>query len=448
MSFRDFLSNWKFRKGFLAGLFDGNGGDAPANPSQNRVEKLVARLLIDKYADDAFCELKRIGAPAIPTLLAALRDSQYRVKVKRSHCMTDQPLDMVLDLLVPHCPDEIIAEAQTLIQSPAEGIRKKVALHLASLGRDETIPVLAELLNDVDGYVRSYVSMGAQRALAAGRCSSYFRSRMYELMLPQCDQEWNGTINDAAEAVLRFDPERAAIDFSNERWLSTFNPFVYKILENCNQAEIRLPEPLLRKLWEHSFPQAVGENCYPNQYVAAGALGALALSIGEAARPLLETALTSDQEEIQEAAAEAICKLSGTAKPFHFVCDQLEKVGYESLTEPQRGVGCAFWFDAEVCNGGLMQFFANSSGVRAADTLEALRLLNHPEGVRALEEAMRLMGPLSRDPDQDRRLSAFEGQYDKFKAAFEPLEAAFFRTNGVLRQKALMYASNQIHHFI
>ncbi len=94
-----------------------------------------------------------------------------------------------------------------------------------------------------------------------------------------------------------------------------------------------------------------------------------------------------------------------------------------------------------------MQFFGNSSGDHAADTLEALRTLEHPEAFHALDKAMRLVGPLSREPDQDMRLAAFEGRFDELKAAFQPLESDYYRTQGQLRQRLLLHAAKHASHF-
>jgi len=104
-------------------------------------------------------------------------------------------------------------------------------------------------------------------------------------------------------------------------------------------------------------------------------------------------------------------------------------------------------FDAEVCNGGIMQFFGNTSGDRAVETLEALRVLNLPEAFNGLDTAMNLVGPLSREPDRDMRLTAFEGRYDELQAGFEPLEHAYYATKGLLRQRILLYAVANADHF-
>jgi hypothetical protein len=324
-------------------------------------------------------------------------------------------------LLVPHGPDQVLTAAIPLATSPSDEVRKTAALQLASLGRVETLPVLIKLLDDPDGYVRSYIRIGVDCAFSAGRCNAEFRQRMYEALLNQCDQDWPGTLNDAPQTVVSLDPARAAVDFASPRWLSADNRNAFRILQACNEARISLPVDLVRRLLDHSLPLAVGERCYPHQYVVAAALEALAKQLGDQVKPLLEMALASDQEEIQESAAKGLAALAGLDDPVNFVLERKQSVGFEGLTTPQRIVYCGIQFDSEVCNGGILQFFGNSSGDHAADTLEALGVLGHPEAYRALDVAMNLVGPLSREPDRDMRLAAFEDRYDDLQTRFGPL---------------------------
>jgi hypothetical protein len=129
------------------------------------------------------------------------------------------------------------------------------------------------------------------------------------------------------------------------------------------------------------------------------------------------------------------------------VLEKVKQLGFEDLTAPQQVLYCCFLFDAEVCNGGIMQFFGNSSGDHAAETLEALKLLGHAEAECALSTAMKLIGPLSREPDRDMRLTAFENRYDELQTAFAPLEKDFYRTNGMFRQRMFLYAAANPQHF-
>jgi len=334
-----------------------------------------------------------------------------------------------------------------LVESPSDGVRKMAALQLASLGNSKTIPVLNKLLEDSDGYVRAYVRNGVDRALSGSRCSDEFRQAMYESLLNQCDQNWRGAINDAPQTVIALDAARAAVDFASPRWLSTENPNAYHILQACNEANLLLPEDLIRRLLDHSLPLAVGERCYPHEYVVAAALESLARCSGDRARPFLERALASDQQEIQESAAKGLATLAGLDDPIKFVLNLMQRVGFDGLTSPQRVVYCGFLFDAEVCNGGIIQFFGNSSGNRAVETLEALRVLGHTEAHHALDTAMKLVGPFSREPNREMRLAAFEDRFDGLRSRFGPLESAYYSTQGLLRQRMLMYAAANAAHF-
>lgn len=447
MSFRDFITSRLFRKRLRAELNEFNSIRAPSSPSKRYIDKLVWRLLSEKHAPAAQRELDLIGPVAAPSLVSALQDRRYQQEVKLTHSMSDQPLDLVLGLLVPHSPDAVISSATPLARSASSTIRKIAAIHLASLGREDTVPILSELLNDPDGYVRTYVTTGVQRANLAGRCSDSFRRSMYDLLLAQCDQEWEVALNEAAVAVVELDAGRAALDFASERWLSPSNRNVYKILDACNEAGIALPSTLLRRLLDHSLPQAVGERCYPHQYVVAGILEGLARTEGKQIKSLLESLLTSDQGIIQESAARGLAKLAGIDDPIGFVHKRAESVGIDGLTNEQRIVYLAVGFDYEVCNGGIMQFFGNSSGDAASDTLESLRVLGHAEAFRALDAAMKLVGPLAREPNREMRLAAFEDRFDELQANFAPLESAFFGTTGLLRQRILLFAAANANHF-
>lgn len=447
MSFRDFISNAWYRRRLEADFERYQNIRPPLNPSRRYIDKLVRRLLSERKAWDARKELSMMGAVVVPSLAAALADRRYYQAEWPQSSQVPAPLAAVLELLVRHGGDHVLAAAMPLIDSSSHKVRKTVALHIASVGRADSIPALAKLLEDTDGYIRSSVASGMQRAISEGRADEEFRQRAYDLLLAQSDQKWSGSLNDSAETVIVLDPARAAIDFASTRWLSHDNPNTHRILDACNRAKIPLPEAVTRPLLDRSMALAVGERCYPHEYVAAAALGALGLQLGERARPLFEAALQHEQENIRGAAAHGIARLAGVEDPQSFVCEQLNTKGFDGLSREQRTVYCAFMFDAEVCNGGLMQFFGNSSGDHAADTLEALRELGHPEADAALAAAIKLIGPLAREPDREMRLAAIEGRYEQLLAAFSSLESAYYSAGGLLRQKWLLYAARHPEHF-
>lgn len=306
---------------------------------------------------------------------------------------------------------------------------------------------MQELIQDEDGYVRSYVRIGIHRAVINGQPDDQFRRRAYDLLLYQLDQCWGSAMNDAADTIVVLDPPRAAVDLADKRWLRLSNPNAYRIIEACNRADIMLPEEILSPLLRAALSQATGERGYPNDYLAAAALRALAIQKAASANSIAESLLRHENGTIKEAAAEALAALADVSDPAGFVIDRVSEEGYAALSREQRVVLCACLFDAEVRNGGLMQFFGNSSGDHAVDTLEALAGLGHWEAHNALQTAMSLVGPLSRESDRELRLTGFEDRWDELQPAFEPLERAYYATSVQLRQAWLLYAIRHASHF-
>lgn len=446
MSFRDFISCFGFRKQLYAAFERYQNIKPPVNPSRRYVDKLVARLLKEGTAWDARRELAMIGPVVVPSLLVALTDPRFHLAEFDSSSVPG-PLETTLELLVSYAPDEVVRIAYPFAKSSSSEVRKTAALHLASTGHTCTIPVLQELMNDENGYVRSYVCIGIQRAMTEQRVEKEFQRQAYDLLLPQCGQNWGSAMNDVADTIVVLDPVKAAVDLGDERCLNLSNQNTHRIIEACSRANIVLPEPAIRRLLKEALLQAVGENVYPNQYVAATALQALALQNAANTRAIAESLLNHENETIKEAAAAALATLAGVSDPTGLVIDRVSQEGYESLSHAQRVVYCVFLFDAEVCNGGLMRFFGNSSGSHAVDTLAALSELGHQEGYAVLDSAMKLVGPLARESDSELRLTAFEGRWDELQSAFKPLETAYYATNSQLRQAWLLFAVRHADHF-
>jgi hypothetical protein len=66
----------------------------------------------------------------------------------------------------------------------------------------------------------------------------------------------------------------------------------------------------------------------------------------------------------------------------------------------------AVWCQSEVCNGGLGQFFGNSTGVLAPEAVEGFRALGQPQIADLLVQAMGLMGqPYERGPQAAEKIA-------------------------------------------
>lgn len=89
----------------------------------------------------------------------------------------------------------------------------------------------------------------------------------------------------------------------------------------------------------------------------------------------------------------------------------------------------AHWCQSEVRNGGLHQFFSNSTGVLAPEAVEAFRAIGLYEWTKILEEAMAYFGhPYPRD--QDERLRILSRARRKKRTEWDPfyqLDERFYR---------------------
>jgi hypothetical protein len=87
----------------------------------------------------------------------------------------------------------------------------------------------------------------------------------------------------------------------------------------------------------------------------------------------------------------------------------------------------ARWCFAEVGNGGLLQFFSNSSGIVAGEAVEGLRRIGMPEAAQHLRTAMQLVGEpyISDREERNARLDALCPE-DEEEDPFEVMEEALW----------------------
>jgi hypothetical protein len=99
-----------------------------------------------------------------------------------------------------------------------------------------------------------------------------------------------------------------------------------------------------------------------------------------------------------------------------FVC-LLSECAYEDLRPSQRPAHLAFWYDAEVQSGGHAQYITNPSGLRADETVQALRAIGADEHAsllaRCLATCTQASGELAADSDAS--LHELDAQFHSLK---------------------------------
>ena len=117
---------------------------------------------------------------------------------------------------------------------------------------------------------------------------------------------------------------------------------------------------------------------------------------------------------------------------------------YEDLTDVQRLAHLVFWYDSEVQNGGHLQYFANSSGSRAIEAVEALSELGIECERDILNDAVDY---LSRNP-----LTEFESADDYVEEAqghaFEVFDQRYYACAKEPNQYLELYLERNLSDFV
>jgi hypothetical protein len=121
---------------------------------------------------------------------------------------------------------------------------------------------------------------------------------------------------------------------------------------------------------------------------------------------------------------------------------------YNASPEASRTLFAAHWTQSEVLNGGLGQFFSNSTGVLAPEAVVAFRALGMPRAAAVLERAMAFFDfpyPRDRAQREDALEAAFDASddddFDPFQDVDGPFSELLETENGGFDAAADKYAA-------
>ncbi len=101
---------------------------------------------------------------------------------------------------------------------------------------------------------------------------------------------------------------------------------------------------------------------------------------------------------------------------------------YADISQKQQVLFSTHWCQSEIRNGGLQQFFENSTGVLAPEAEQGFRSLGMPNCANAVARGMAFFGaeyPRSREYRQE-RLADYEGENPDEWDPFLELDDAFY----------------------
>ncbi|HEX9580814.1 MAG TPA: DMP19 family protein [Gemmatimonadales bacterium] len=123
-------------------------------------------------------------------------------------------------------------------------------------------------------------------------------------------------------------------------------------------------------------------------------------------------------------------------------------VGFGRLTAPERVVFCLDALEREVNNGGFAQFFENSSGDYALETIEALRALGATRVAALVAQAVAVFPGGRPEPDRERRQAQVGRLDNTARAKLDQLDGAFYDSPENLAALERQYVSRHQSEFL
>ncbi len=420
----------------------------PGDISDAEIQRMVDRLFIEEDDDFNYPRLELVGLKAVPFLIRALNDPKTlsaRFEKGDRYSRAKSPFERICKLLDPHGPPEAAAALAKYVEHDDAHFRVDAALAMGNLGTTECIAPMLKALNDDDQQVRNFAVMGILRGISAMRASDEFLKAMFPALAGQLNRKNYSIGGNLPSLVLKIDTSRALpLIFAPETFTAR-NSEIGDILTALNQSGNKVPLSLLLPLLESIRP-LVNNNAHDYHY--SEALKAYALNPDDKTEALLLVETQSKSERVQQGAAEALELLVGVTDPHQFVIQREEKVGFDGLTPAQKHYTSAIMYNAEVNNGGHLQYFYNSSSAHWKQAIEGLKAIGAPQRARILERAVAHFGQSGPSEDRDTRQKQLQRFSSQQEDALGDLDDEFYDCKENTYALLSLYVVKHKEHFL
>jgi hypothetical protein len=124
-----------------------------------------------------------------------------------------------------------------------------------------------------------------------------------------------------------------------------------------------------------------------------------------------------------------------------------EGLEVSSLTPAQRVFLFVEDFEREMNNGGIRQYFSNSSGDHAAGCVEALKTVGRSDAATLLSRAIKDFPDSAPSPDREARNEFLETLNEKIEERWEGLDERYYEKIGSLAPALIAYVRDHRAEF-
>lgn len=409
--------------------------------SDEKVAAATRRFVLDATSSrDAWDQariLRELGERTHPTVLGLLRESSLYsrlVKPTGKDILPEAPFNRACDLLGDSPPSEAVEALAPFLSDPSEGIRKDAALSVAKTGAPSIGPLVKKAFSDADEYVRSYALMGLEFSLNRSGLGENLREELFSDVLALLQEGKNA--DKAADILYRLDEDRAKEFFLSQGAFTADSSILHELLETLANAKAPVPRERLQGLISSLETK---EMKYPCTYALGEALRLLGQQQRDEDRDFLRARTNHLEERVAQGASAGLLCSFGLEGFEQRIWDTEKRSGSEALSQHQKLYSAVFMCDAEINNGGLAQYFVNSSGDRWRDAVAGFKAMGCKERLDLLKEAIAMFGTDGPSLDRSVRQNQLSKLYKRNEALFEELESRYYKSSEVVEVLAARF---------
>jgi len=409
--------------------------------SDPQVASVVTDFILEqKSSRDAWGEakiLRELGERTQPTVLELLgTPSLYGrlVKPTGADLLPEAPFNRACILLGDSPPEKAVAVLAPFLNDPSVEIRKDAALAIAKTGAPSIVPLVKKALLDPDDYVREYALMGLEFALDRHGLAEIAHQDLFPSVLALIREGKNA--DKATDILFGLNNDKAKDYFLSEESFTDDSPMLSECLKTLANANVAVPRDRLLGLIKSLESKKME---YPRTDALGGALLLLGQQKNAEDREFLRQRTSNPNEAVAQGAADGLLSSYGLQGFEQRLWDKENQSGFDGLSQQQKFYCAVNECDGEINNGGLAQYFVNSSGDHWPDAIAGFEAMGMKGRLAILKEATALFGNEGPSTNREIRQDQLAKLYRKNDSAFAALDSRYYDSSEIIEVWSYRY---------
>ncbi len=403
--------------------------DSAPPPTAEEIPELIDDLLNsdNDLHRPATIRLRKAGEIVVPFLTRALDDPRSTWTRPDNHVLTSSPLERVWDLLWPLRPRSLGERFDHLWNDADWRIFTKAIRARAATGNAELVSWVIQLLRDEsheDAHMRrEAVCVGLDLALDGGWADATLIDAIVEWARENITSNNGHPLKWSIALLVSQRKDEAIALLTSDKILSLDNTRnIHFVLDELSRQQITIPAAVVRPM----LNKALSATEWPWNCTFDSALQALDRTEPQVALEIAESVIANKKHSRR--ALKYLYHARGLPAAHH--TDPPEDM--ELSEEERRCVTCL----SNVCeatgqigNGGLSQYFFNSSGDNWRRDQGSFAAVGYPEGTKALEQAAFMLAADGASPKRAVRIKQYAALSEDREKELKALSGVFYGTN-------------------